>query len=319
MSSFLVTGGAGFIGSALVRELLQRGERVRVVDNFLTGHRRNLTDVSARIELFEADIRDLEQLRPAFVGVDYVLHHAAIASVPRSIEDPISTDRTNVQGTLNVLLAARDAGVKRVVYAASSSAYGNAQSLPQTETMPANPISPYAVSKFAGELYAKVFVEVYGLETVRVRYFNVFGPRQDPSSPYSGVLSLFIAALLRGTPPTIYGSGEQSRDFTFVDNAVEATLLACTAPGAAGKVCNVATGERYTINQTIALLRRIIGSDVNPVYAAPRPGDILHSQADITLARQLLGYDPKVSFEDGLARTVDWYRTSEKLLSSAPR
>ena len=319
MASYLVTGGAGFIGSGLVRELLQRGERVRVLDNFLTGHRRNLIDVSGRIKLFEADIQNLEQVRTAVEGVDYVLHLAALASVPRSIEDPVSTNRTNVQGTLNVLLAARDAGVKRVVYAASSSAYGNVPSLPQTETMAPNPISPYAVSKFAGEMYASVFTEVYGLETVRVRYFNVFGPRQDPTSPYSGVLSLFITALLRGASPLIYGSGEQSRDFTFVNDAVDATLLACTAPGAAGKVCNIATGGRYTLNQTISLLRRIIGSDVTPVFAAPRPGDILHSQADITTARQLLGYEPKISFEDGLARTVAWYRTNWDWLSRDPR
>jgi len=319
LASYLVTGGAGFIGSGLVRELLQRGERVRVLDNFLTGHRRNLIDVSGRIKLFEADIQNLEQVRTAVEGVDYVLHLAALASVPRSIEDPVSTNRTNVQGTLNVLLAARDAGVKRVVYAASSSAYGNVPSLPQTETMAPNPISPYAVSKFAGEMYASVFTEVYGLETVRVRYFNVFGPRQDPTSPYSGVLSLFITALLRGASPLIYGSGEQSRDFTFVNDAVDATLLACTAPGAAGKVCNIATGGRYTLNQTISLLRRIIGSDVTPVFAAPRPGDILHSQADITTARQLLGYEPKISFEDGLARTVAWYRTNWDWLSRDPR
>ncbi|MBI4458674.1 MAG: SDR family oxidoreductase [Acidobacteria bacterium] len=314
MAKFLVTGGAGFIGSALVRELLQRGEQVRVVDNFLTGHRRNLAEVSSQIEFREADIADLEALRPALAGVDYVLHHAALPSVPRSVKDPITTDRNNVQGTLNVLLAARDAGVKRVVYAASSSAYGDAPSLPKVETMMPNPISPYGVTKFAGELYAKVFTQVYGLETVSLRYFNVFGPRQDPASPYSGVLSLFITALLRRQSPTIYGDGEQSRDFTFVSDTVAATLLACTAPMASGQVINVATGGRHTLNKTFALLQRIIGSSVKPLYSAPRPGDILHSQADITLARRLLGYEPKFSFEEGLSRTVEWYRANSDVL-----
>ena len=242
--------------------------------------------------MLEADITDLEQLRPAFEGMDSVLHHAAIPSVPRSIQDPITTNQNNVQGTLNVLVAARDAAVKRVVYAASSSAYGDTPTMPKVETVMSNPISPYAVTKFAGEMYAKVFTEVYSLETVSLRYCNVFGPRQAPASPYSGVLSLFITAPLRGMSPTVNGDGEQSRDFTFVSDAAQATLLTRTAPAVTGTMFNVATGGRYTLNQTLAHLRRIIGSYLKPVYSTPRPGDVSHSQADITLARQLLGYEP---------------------------
>jgi UDP-glucose 4-epimerase len=308
MAQYLVTGGAGFIGSALVRALLERGQRVRVVDNFLTGRRENLSEVQNQLELFETDICDLEMLHMAFRGVDYVLHEAALPSVPRSIRDPVTTNRVNVEGTLNVLLAARDAGVRRVVYAASSSAYGDTPTLPKVETMSPRPISPYGVTKLAGELYAQVFTKVYGLETVCLRYFNVFGPRQDPTSPYSGVLSKFITALLRGEPPIVYGDGEQSRDFTYVDNVVEANLLACEKPAAAGKVINIATGSRQTLNHTLALLRKIIDADLSVTYGPPRPGDILHSLADITVARQLLGYEPTISFQDGLRRTVDWYR-----------
>ena len=304
----MVTGGAGFIGSSMVREILRRGERVRVLDNFATGHRSNLAEIFDRIELCEADVTDLACLSSACEGADYVLHLAALASVPRSVQDPLTTHRVNVDGTLNVLLAARDAKVRRVVYAASSSAYGDAPTLPKQETMPPNPISPYGVSKLAGELYCKVFTQVYGIETVCVRYFNIFGPRQDPTSPYSAVLSLFISALLEGKRPTIFGDGEQSRDFTYVDNAVDASLRACTAAGAAGSMLNVATGERHTLNETLALLQQIIGSTFKPIYAPPRSGDILHSQADITLARKLLGYQPVVSFEEGLKRTVAWYR-----------
>ena len=310
MALYLVTGGAGFIGSALVRELLRRGERVRVVDNFLTGHRHNLAEVLPQIEMCEVDICEPERLAAAFAGVDYVLHLAAIPSVPRSVEDPLTSHRVNVDGTLNVLLAARDAKVKRLVYAASSSAYGDSPTLPKHEAMAPHPISPYAVSKLAGALYAKVFTVVYGLETVCVRYFNIFGPRQDPTSPYSGVLSRFITALLQSQRPTIFGDGEQSRDFTYVDNAVDATLRACTAQQVAGKVLNVATGQRYTLNQVVATLHQIIGTQSEPIYAPPRAGDIRHSLADISLARELLGYSPTVSLEEGLQKTVEWYRQS---------
>jgi UDP-glucose 4-epimerase len=311
MALYLVTGGAGFIGSALVYELLHRGERVRVVDNFLTGKRENLAPVWNRIDFRELDITELEPLRPAFEGVDYVLHQAALPSVPRSVEDPITSNRVNIDGTLNVLVAARDAKVKRLVYAASSSAYGDTPTLPKHEQMLTAPISPYGVTKLVGELYAKVFNDVYGLETVCLRYFNVFGPRQDPSSPYSGVLSKFITSLLDGQPPTIFGDGQQSRDFTFVQDTVEANLLACTAKGAAGKVINIATAERKTLLTSFQLLRKLImpgGAAIEPQFAPARAGDILHSQADITLAHQVLGYEPKVSFEEGLRRTVDWYR-----------
>lgn len=316
MATYLITGGAGFIGSALVREFLRRGEHVRVVDNFLTGGRQNLAGVLDRVALWEVDIRNLELLRPAFEGVDYVLHQAALPSVPRSVRDPLTSHQVNVGGTLNVLLAARDAKVRRVVYAASSSAYGDTPTLPKGESLTPHPISPYAVSKLAGEFYAKVFTGVYGLETVSLRYFNVFGPRQDPTSPYSGVLSLFITALLEGKRPTIFGDGEQSRDFTYVANVVEACRLACEVPQAAGKVINIATGQRYTLHQVLAVLQQILGTQSEPIYAAPRPGDILHSQADITLARQLLGYEPKVHLEEGLRKTVAWYQENRQALDT---
>jgi nucleoside-diphosphate-sugar epimerase len=311
VATYLVTGGAGFIGSALVLELLRRGETVRVVDNFMTGHRRNLAQVMPQIQFFEVDITDLEKLRRAVEGVDFVLHQAALPSVPRSVKDPLTCNWINVQGTLNVLVAARDARVKRLVYAASSSAYGESPTLPKHEGMTPNPLSPYAVSKLAGEKYCKVFTEIYGLETVCLRYFNVFGPRQDPGSPYSGVLSLFITALLRAQRPTIFGDGEQSRDFTYVDNAVEANIRACTAPNASGKLMNIGTGERHTLNETLALLGRITGRDTKPIYGPPRSGDTLHSQADIRMAQEILGYEPKVGFEEGLRRTVEWYRQTE--------
>jgi nucleoside-diphosphate-sugar epimerase len=312
MSLYLVTGGAGFVGSALVRELLRRGERVRVVDDFSVGLRENLAEVKDQIELFEVDITDLARLRPALDGVDYVLHQAALRSVPRSVDNPLASNYVNVVGTLNVLLAARDAGVKRFVYGGSSTAYGDTPTLPKHESMPPNPISPYAVSKLAGEMYARVFQRIYDVPTVCLRYFNLFGPRQDPRSPYSAVLSIFIDALIRGKRPHVFGDGEQSRDFTYVDNAVQANLLACAAPAAVGEIINIATGQRQSLNRTLGLLRKLIGTQIEPIYGSPRAGDVLHSHADISRAKQLLGYEPIVSFEEGLAKTVQWYQENWK-------
>jgi len=308
VTTYLVTGGAGFIGSALVRELLTRDHRVRVLDNFSTGKRQNLAEVLDRIELVEGDLWNDEVLERALKGVEYVLHQAAIPSVPRSIADPLGTHRSNVDGTLHLLVAAREAGVRRVVYAASSSAYGDTPTLPKVETMPPDPLSPYAVAKLTGEYYARAFSHVYGLETVSLRYFNVFGPRQDPGSPYSGVLSRFITALLTGEQAVIYGDGEQSRDFTFVANVVQANLLAAAAPDVAGRVFNVGTGNRYTLNVTLKTLAAICGATPNVRYEAQRAGDVRDSQADITAARQKLGYQVTVEFEEGLRQTVDWYR-----------
>ena len=308
MTSYLVTGGAGFIGSNLVDELLRRGHRVRVLDNLSTGRPENLAAVRERIDFFNADICDLETIRPCFAGVDYVIHLAALPSVPRSVADPLSANRVNIEGTLNVLLAAREAGVKRVVFAASSAAYGDNPILPRVESHEPRPMSPYALTKVAGEYYCQIFTRLYGVEAVALRYFNIFGPRQDPHSQYTGVLSKFITAYIKGTTPTIFGDGEQSRDFTYIDNVVDATLRACIAPDAPGKVINVGVGGRFTLNQTIALLDQIFGKQVTPRYDPPRSGDVLHSQADISLARQLLGYEPKVPYEQGLRKTVEWYR-----------
>ena len=309
MSTYLVTGGAGFIGSNFVGELVRRGETVRVLDNLATGHIQNLDTVRQKIQWHEADIRDLESIRPDFEGVDYVIHLAAIPSVPRSVADPLTSNSANIDGTLNVLLAARDAGAKRVVFSASSSAYGDHPALPRVESQEPRPLSPYALTKLTGEYYCKIFTRVYGLETVSVRYFNIFGPNQSPDSPYSGVLSLFISAYMNGQTPTIFGDGEQSRDFTYVENAVDATLRACMAPNASGQVINVGTGERHTLNETIKLLDRIFGRQVTPRYDTPRAGDVQHSHADISLARELLGYEPAVPFEDGLKKTVAWFRS----------
>lgn len=311
MSLYLVTGGAGFIGSHVVDELLRRGESVRVLDNLSTGHVENLAAAKPKIDFHEADIRDLEAIRPLFVGVDYVVHLAAIPSVPRSVEDPLTSNAVNLDGTLNVLVAARDAGAKRLVFSASSAAYGDHPELPRVETQEPRPLSPYALAKLASEYYCQIFTRVYGLEAVALRYFNIFGPRQAPDSPYSGVLSLFISAYLRGATPTIYGDGEQSRDFTYVDNAVSATLGACTASSVAvGKVINVGTGERHTLNEIICMLNEVLGKEMTPRYEAPRVGDVKHSHADISRARGLLGYKPKVSFHEGLQRTVDWFRST---------
>ncbi len=308
MSSYLVTGGAGFIGSHLAEELVRRGERVRVADSLITGHRRNLAHVKG-VDFLEGDLADLGVARRAVQGMDYVLHQAAIPSVPRSVEDPITSNRANVDATLNVLVAARDAGVKRVVFAGSSSAYGNTPTLPKREDMPAHPLSPYALQKLVGEQYMQMFTTLYGLETVTIRYFNVFGPRQDPSSPYSGVISVFAKALLENKPPTIYGDGEQTRDFTYVANVVDGVLRAATASGASGLVINVATEARISLNRLFSTMRDLVGTDVAVNYGATRSGDVKDSQADITRARTILGYTPIVSFEDGLRQTLEWYRS----------
>src|SRR5580698_3119503 len=310
MALYLITGIGGFIGSSLARELLLRGEQVRGVDNFSTGRRENLAPILAQIDFREADILDLEAMKLACAGVDYVLHQAAIPSVPKSVLDPIGSNQANVDGTVNVLVAARDAQVKRVVFAASSSAYGDTPTLPKHEHMTPDPISPYAVAKLASERYMISFYRCYGLETVSLRYFNIFGPRQDPSSPYSGVLAKFITLMLKGQQPTIFGDGEQSRDFTYIDNAVEANLLACKAgaAGAAGKVFNVATGQRITLNEVFEQLKGLTSFQGSAAHAAEREGDIKHSLADISLAQMHLGYKPLVDFEEGLRRTVEWYR-----------
>jgi UDP-N-acetylglucosamine/UDP-N-acetyl-alpha-D-glucosaminouronate 4-epimerase len=307
---YLVTGGAGFIGSNTVDELVRRGHGVAVLDDLSTGREGNLADSRNRIDFFRGSINDAELLRQACRGADYVLHLAARTSVPRSVKDPAETNRINADGTLNVLLASRDAGVRRVVFSGSSSVYGETPTLPKREDMPPAPISPYGVSKLIGELYGRVFHRVYGLEFVVLRYFNVFGPRQDPGSPYSGVLSLFITCMQKAAPPTVYGDGEQSRDFTFVENVVQANLLACETPGIAGMVFNAGTGCRYTLNQTLTLLEKFAGRPSRAQYTEPRSGDILDSQADISLARRKLGYDPRVDFEEGLRRTWEWYCSS---------
>ncbi len=309
MAAYLVTGGAGFIGSHLVEELVRRGDRVRVVDSLITGKRSNLVHVESAIEFMEGDLALPDVACQAVVGMDYVLHQAAIPSVPRSVTDPVTSHRANLDGTLNVLVAARDAGVKRLVFAGSSSVYGNAAALPKHEDMPTRPLSPYALQKLAGEQYCQLFTALYGFETVTTRYFNVFGPRQDPSSPYSGVISLFIRALIEGRSPTINGDGEQTRDFTYVSNVVDGVLRACQAEGVAGTVINVATGGRISLNRLYQVVKALTGSSMDPSYGPPRAGDVRDSQADISRARQLLGYTPVVGLEEGLTTTLAWYRS----------
>lgn len=307
MATYLVTGGAGFIGSHLAAEIVRRGEVVRVVDNLSTGRRRNLDHVSP-VEFVLGDLADPAVAAEAVRGVDYVLHQAAIPSVPRSVAEPVRCHHANVDATLNVLQASREAGVRRVVFAGSSSVYGDTPTLPKREDMPPNPLSPYALQKLVGEQYGRLYWTLYGLEAVTIRYFNVFGPRQDPSSAYSGVISVFIRALVEGRAPTINGDGEQTRDFTFVANVVDGVLRACLAPKAAGHVINVATGSRISLNDLYAALRRLTGTAIEAHYGPPRVGDVKHSLADITQARDLLGYEPLVQLEQGLAETLAWYR-----------
>lgn len=311
MASYLVTGAAGFIGRSIAAALLARGETVRGIDNFITGKRSNLVGLEA-MEFIEGDLTNPAACAQACAGVEVVFHEAALASVPRSVADPVATNENCVTATLNVLVAARAAGVRRVVYAGSSSAYGDTPTLPKHEGMLPNPISPYAVAKLAGEHYMRVFARVYGLETVVLRYFNVFGPCQDPTSHYSGVLAIFCRRMLAGEQPTIFGDGEQSRDFTYIDNVVHANLLAAAAPAekVSGQMMNAATGSRITLNETFELLCGLTGYRGKPAYAEGRAGDIRDSLADIGLARELLGYQPIVDFREGLRRTVEWYRTS---------
>ena len=308
MASYLVTGGAGFIGSHLVTQLIHRGHTVRVVDNLITGKRRNLDHVSG-VEFVEGDLADIGVATRAVEGMDYVLHQAAIPSVPRSVKDPISSNRANIDASVNVLVAARDAGVKRLVYAGSSAAYGDTPTLPKREDMPTNPLSPYALQKLVSEQYGQLFTQLYGFETVTIRYFNVFGPRQDPGSPYSGVISLFASALLEGRQPVIYGDGEQTRDFTYVANVVDGVLRAVETPKASGHVINVATGGRISLNALLRAMNKIVGTNLQPIYQEPRAGDVRDSQADITKAKTLLGYTPIVSLEEGLEKTLEWCRT----------
>jgi nucleoside-diphosphate-sugar epimerase len=310
-SSYLVTGGAGFIGSHLVEALLRRGHRVRVLDNLSTGKRSNLAHC-AGVEFVFGDCADQDAAHRAARGMDYVLHQAALASVPRSVKDPAKSNRANIDATLSMLIAARDEGVKRLVYAGSSSAYGDTAVLPTHEGTPTAPLSPYALQKLVGEQYCAMFTRLYGLETVTTRYFNVFGPRQDPASPYSGVIALFATALLDNRTPVIYGDGKQSRDFTYVANVVDGVLRACETPAASGAVVNVATGGRVSLNQLLLMMNRIVGTKLQPIYREPRVGDVRDSQADITRARTLLGYTPLVTCEEGLRYTLAWYRDELK-------
>lgn len=308
MANYLVTGGAGFIGSHLTEALVRRGHRVRVVDSLITGKRRNLDHISG-VEFMEGDLAESGVAERAVAGMDFILHQAAIPSVPRSVKDPVTSNRANITASLNVLVAARDAGVRRLVYAGSSSAYGDTPTLPKREDMPTNPLSPYALQKLVVEQYCQLFTKLYGLETVTTRYFNVFGPRQDPGSPYSGVISLFSTALLEGRSPVIYGDGEQTRDFTYVANVVDGVLRACEAPDVAGQMMNVATGGRISLNDLLNTMNKILGTSLTATYMEPRPGDVRDSQADISKAKTLLGYVPSVDLAEGLTRTLDWCRS----------
>jgi UDP-N-acetylglucosamine/UDP-N-acetyl-alpha-D-glucosaminouronate 4-epimerase len=315
MAFYLITGGAGFIGSHLTEELVRRGHKVRVADNLSTGNRANLSHLSG-VEFFEGDLADMTFATRAAAGMDYVLHQAAIPSVPRSVKDPIGSNRANIDATLNVLVAARDAGVKRLVFAGSSSEYGDTPTLPKREDMPPSPLSPYALQKVVGTEYCQMFTRLYGFETVVIRYFNVFGPRQDPGSPYSGVISLFATALIEGRQPTIYGDGEQTRDFTYVANVVDGVLRACEAPKAAGEAINVACGTRISLNELLRVMNTVVGTDLQPTYKEARAGDVKDSQADITKARTLLGYSPLVGLEEGLRHTLEWCRSQSAAAAS---
>jgi nucleoside-diphosphate-sugar epimerase len=308
MEKFLVTGGAGFIGSNICKKLASQGCFVRVVDNLLTGKRSNLAAVSDRIEFIEADMGDEEIARTCMKDIDFCLHQGALPSVPRSVDDPAATHKHCLDATFTLLLAARDAGVKRFVYASSSSAYGDTPTLPKVESMSPQPLSPYAAAKLAGEYYAEVFYKVFGLETISLRYFNVFGPHQDPTSQYAAAIPAFVTAILKNKPPTVYGDGLQSRDFTYVDNVVEANLLAARVEHTAGQVVNIASGKAVTVNDVIDIINDLLGKNVKPIYDAPRPGDVKHSLADITLAKKTIGYKPTITFKQGLKRAIDWYR-----------
>ena len=307
MTHYLVTGGCGFVGSHLVEALVQKGERVRVFDNCSTGKVESIAHLKNQIELIDGDLRELEAIHQAVAGIDYIFHQGARPSVARSLADPILSNNVNINGTLNLLVAARDAGVKRVVYAASSSAYGNIPTLPRSETLSPQPASPYAITKYVGECYCRVFTQVFGLDTVALRYFNIFGPRQNPRSQYSAVIPKFIYTYLQGNSPTIEGDGEQSRDFTYIANAVHANLLACHAEGVAGEVFNIGCGQQTSINRLANLIGEMMGADAKPVYTASRPGDVRHSRADIRKAQRLLGYEPKVELKAGLRQTIDWF------------
>ncbi len=308
MSAYLVTGGAGFIGSHLVDRLVKLGRRVRVLDNFETGKRDNLAQSADQIELIEGDIRDLATVREAMREVVVVFHLAALGSVPRSVKDPLTTNGVNVTGTLNLLLAAREVAAERFVFSSSSSVYGESETMPQHESLPCRPISPYGVSKLVGEHYCRVFHQAYGLGTLCLRYFNVFGPRQDPTSQYAAAIPLFVSHLLRDEPPTVFDDGEQSRGFTYVDDVVDANLAAVEVGDAAGQAVNISAATSVTVNQVVNEVRSLLGKDIEPVYAPPRPGDIKHSLADVSLARKLMNYEPQVDFADGLARAIGWYR-----------
>ncbi len=310
MDKFLVTGGAGFIGSNICNKLISQGCFVRVIDNLLTGKKSNLAAISDKIEFIEADMGNPDAARQAMKGIDVVLHQGALPSVPRSVDDPAATHRHCVDATFTLLLAARDAKVKRFVYAASSSAYGDTPTLPKVETMPVNPLSPYAAAKLMCEYYCSVFYKVYGLQTISLRYFNVFGPHQDPTSQYAAAIPAFVTSILKDEPPTIYGDGEQSRDFTYIDNVVEANLLAAMAKQTKGEVINIACGEAITVNAIIDMINKIVGKNIKPTYLPSRKGDVKHSLADISQAKKLIGFKPVISFNDGLKKAIEWYRAN---------